>query len=509
MFSLKRDLPWLVLIAASSIHLLFLTQKNGLDWPAMSTAPAIMRSLNSSTLAGDFMANSASSGGPRQPWNLVLLKTAGIFDFEWWDAFYFFKILFTFLLPPLIFLVLQSALGGAIALRSRILLAIAVAIPTLHPKLVSVFTLAWWPALELQAVPQNLAMVFLFAGWLWPGPKGIFVFTCAALAAFFHPPVTVFAAAFVFLIHLGNLNLKKSALMFLGAVTGAVLLSVSFKGAPLLSANELARTYAMVGHPFHYWWPQYGSYSGMPAIATLVLIVGLAATRSWIFAALPIACVGGQILFTQLLPWRPVIELGPTRVMAFAYWWLVFLLILKFSAGRGDVIVPPGGRRSRIAAIGFAGVLGLSFWILRDRHPLTSLRASHLALYEFVESTAPDSLFLIYHGDLLNELPLVTGRGVAIGDGFPFNESYYQEYATRRCAVFGCGPELWRRPGTWIGEKYLAHYRSLRKEDFLQLREQYGVRYAIVESAQDQAFTGAAPVFQDSENRVFDLARIH
>jgi hypothetical protein len=106
------------------------------------------------------------------------------------------------------------------------------------------------------------------------------------------------------------------------------------------------------------------------------------------------------------------------------------------------------------------------------------------------------------------EFPLKTGRAIFHGNGFPFAEKYFAEWDARNAIINGSSSAIAAYPGSWIGEKYARHYRSLKVADFLGAASSYRLDWVVVESRYAGNFARCSADFRFEKYQAYSLATL-
>jgi hypothetical protein len=514
-------------------------------WPAIDNLPAVCRMLDSTCLASDFFTNASSGTTPRLPYIHLLAGLAQMMGHGIASGLQVIKALLMAFLPALLsMLVVASVLAHSVDRRhlSPAVLLVAIAAPVMvvlfQGELGALLSVAWWRPLSVDATPHNLALLLTLAGFFLIGLGARTAGAAIVLAGgLFHPVVGFLSAIFccILLCSWRSIQVARRYLGWgLGVSFGAALLArLVFESGAGLSAADFARIYAVEAHPSHYLPSQFGSLSAWPWQASfLVMLLGLAAAAvvlhrqgnaSWRNASLAfvayLGAVAVQYLFVELYPLKLVAALGPSRFTMFGAW---FLLAFALLAVAGPV---NGNRSLRKLAEYCEHVLPAVHW----RHaglawlflavflvPYASRPANlelpdpdsrELARFAKDKTRKEDVFALPFHAPRA-VFPLQAERAVFHGNGFPFSEKYFSEWDARNALVNGRSSAVAAYSGSWIGDKYARHYRSLKQADFLSAASAYRLDWVVVETAHAGSFAGCKAEFSSAKYRAYSLAAL-
>lgn len=430
-------------------------------------------------------------------------------------------------------------------------------------------SVAWWRPLGFDPTPHNLGMLLTLAGFCllhrFAAVGGMLVFT----GTVFHPAMGLLtsAAAIVLLVRglapRPNIRLVLSGLA--PSLAAAALVALVFSPAEPVSSAEFVRIYVVEGHPSHYlpaafgtltsypWWVSFGSV--MVGLMALTVSLWRARNPCWINALLALLAYAGALLmqyvFVEIMPVKAVVALGPARFMTFGPWFLAALtpvlllsllarMMVRTSAPRLEPAPSwkfrphavwsgklPGTTterwtRARSWLLAAARLLGsIPVWTVL---PLIALvawlaigyngRANRLGgidqldreLIAFaIEHTAPDEVFILPFGNIRYALPILSGRGVFFGNGFPFTEDHFLEYDRRLSLVDGDSDSLAAVPGSWIGQKYSRFYDAHDPADFLSMAASARLDWVVVNRRATMGFDSCETAFTSQKYRVFNV----
>ena len=92
-------------------------------------------------------------------------------------------------------------------------------------------------------------------------------------------------------------------------------------------------------------------------------------------------------------------------------------------------------------------------------------------MYRFINKNSEiNDVFILPFGNDAIFIPLITGRSVFFGNGFPFSEGSFLEYYQRKKMAYGSNEEIKNIAGSWIGAKYANYYRNLTIQSFIDFR---------------------------------------
>ena len=97
-------------------------------------------------------------------------------------------------------------------------------------------------------------------------------------------------------------------------------------------------------------------------------------------------------------------------------------------------------------------------------------------------------------------------RAIFIGNGFPFNEKYFQEFDKRKNLLFGNYEQRKTITESASAGKEAAFYRSLKPANILDISQNYQLDYVIIETEHSSSFSMFKPEFENADYKIFKVS---
>jgi hypothetical protein len=535
------------LLLAASVASLFIYSihfdSTALTWPAIDNLPAVCRMLDSTCLSSDFFTNASSEPNPRLPYIYLLSILTDASGNGIGGGLAIIKSILLAIMPFTLTIVVATATQASSDLVSEsrkptLIIASVIAaiiVVLLQGKIGALLSVAWWPPLYFDATPQNVSFVLTLIGFLLIIHKqrlagAILIFSAGVV----HPAICIFSTIFAYILYSRSSQTKANAeLIKLAIVPGlvaALFVKIIFDRGVGVDTTDFIRIYVVEAAPSHYLLSQFGSLSGLPwelsfsivIVSLIVISAGLYKLRNeaWVnalVAAISYAtAVLMQYIFIEVWPTKMVAALGPSRFTMFGPWFLaIFLLILLLTIYKRSSLPNIGVLHIQwFTRPGINYIAGVFLFITcviyaGKAYQFSFFNEEVSGLFEFVKKKSePSDVFSLPHGSPVAFLPLVTGRAVFIGNGFPFSQSSFMEYEKRKTLLYGNNDAIMKISGSWIGEKYANFYRSLTPSSFVSISEEYQLNLVVVDAKYSEAFRGCNAEYISNEYKVFDMASL-
>jgi hypothetical protein len=534
-------------------------KSTAVTWPASDNLPGVCRLLDPTCLTNDFFTNASSGITPRLPYIYFLSEITRIVDNGIGGGVAVVKACLLVFFPIVISLLLFASVKthtedkiGKQWVVSPVDVVIAVSAPLfvffLQSKTGASLSVAWWVPLYFDATPHNVSLLLTIFGFLtlWLGVKGlgaVFIFSAAIL----HPAISLFSSLFACILLCKFKFFQEDAkflLIGLGAtLLGAVLIKIFFDIGGVMSAEDFVKIYAFEAHPSHYIPSQFGSLGKMPwmrsflivslGLLTATIILYKLKSTAWKNALLALLAYSGavavQFLFVEVMPTKLIAALGPSRFTMFGPWFLFIfnIIILAKLLNRNRYFCLQKDYHehflravslwleNRLASIRWI-YIGSCYLVLGAIIAFFSLKlsvfdlpddAQALATFATTQTSASDVFVLPFYAPRFM-FPLKTGRAIFHGNGFPFSENSFFEWDDRNAFVNGRNAEIAKLPGSWIGDQYANHYRSLTPSDFVEKAKRYKMDWIIVEADYSEKFSKCKADFDSSKYRGYSLSAL-
>ena len=127
-------------------------------------------------------------------------------------------------------------------------------------------------------------------------------------------------------------------------------------------------------------------------------------------------------------------------------------------------------------------------------------------MYSFISKNSEiNDVFILPFGNDAIFIPLITGRSVFIGNGFPFSEGSFLEHNQRKKMVYGTNEEIKNIAGSWIGAKYANYYRNLKIQNFIDFSFSYKLDWVVVEADYSEDFAGCSSEYVSKYHKLFTI----
>ena len=545
---IPKSLIKLILISVffSAFFIWLLNFKStAVTWPASDNLPAVCRLLDATCLSNDFFTNASSGTTPRLPYVYFLSKITLIIDNGIGGGLALVKAFLLVFLPIAVSLFFFISVKTHTIHKSEnkwIILPEAIIVAVLAPlfvfilqgKIGALLSVAWWIPLYFDATANNFSLLLTISGFLilWVGCKSLgaaFVFS----GAVFHPVIALFSSVLSCIL-LCKFNSLYKDLRFLicgfgASLVGGFFIKIFFDDTGAISAQDFVRIYAVEAHPSHYIPTQFGSLSKMPWMGSFAIVAaGLLSATIFLFKLNCSAwkncflafftysfAVFAQIFFVEINQIKFIAALGPSRFTMFGAWFIFIfytIVFLKFFAGNSYLINISERIIREIESVRWISIcacyfiLGITivFYSFNSSSFDLPEEAKPLATFAKTNTDINDVFVLPFHAPRV-DFPLKTGRAIFHGNGFPFSEKNFMEWGERNSFVNGNNAEILKLPGSWIGDKYANHYRSLVPGDFVRESIRFKIDWVVLETGYSENFSGCNANFESPKYKAYSL----
>ena len=538
-FSAKQFNALVLSALVSIIWMWFLNfDTTALAWPAVDNLPGVCRLLDPACLLNDFFTNASSTTNPRSPYIHILASLSDYSGLGLGGGLGIVKGLLLVLMPLVFTMIMVISVklnvkdSDVIFYLSCLLAPLVIYL--LQGKVGYVLSVAWWSPINFEATPHNVALTFTLLGFCFHHFKRLFL--CAVFISFatiIHPIMGLFTSVFGLLLFSNFSSLKANKNLFLygllPSVVTALGVKILFDANTALSVEEFVRIYVKEAHPAHYLPSQFGSF-GVPLAVSFGAVIGGLMLVSGIFyklkkgiwkKALTAAAFYGlavlfQYIFVELWPVKLIAKLGPSRFTMFGIWFLFIfwgVLIFDFVADRVSLNKLSSFLQwsHRVNRRFVGGALLVLLGLFVGTYSPKASDFSHIQLpdddmYSFINKNSEfDDVFILPFGNDAIFIPLITGRSVFFGNGFPFSEGSFPEHDQRQKMVYGSNEEIKNIAGSWIGAKYANYYRNLKPQSFIDFSFRYKLDWVVVEADYSEDFAGCSSEYVSKYHKVFTI----
>lgn len=487
------------------------------EYPTIDMGAFFKRQEDASYLNNDFYTNSMASPNPRWIWGYTVLSVAKIFSTDWYHALFGFKIIFSLLLPCLIFLCAISSfyhhLGHLPVRRHITLLALLCAIFGTTDITYTLFSIAIWNPLYGYAVPQNLSIAITLLTCLYlhysPHPKVArpLALLCFTYAVLIHPTASLYSAICFIILHPRTIRSSMVPTLLVSLVAGFAILFGFFASPASLSDNKFVEHYAFSQLPFHFMPSRYIISNPWYITFTAILIFFLWTYRklshidpthaSWVVTAKYTALLGAisyglaialQYVGVELLQLKFLALLGPSRYSMFGLWMMLGCLLLILHLVKKDATPPQTPQSFAIPGFLLPLIILLAYIItpLAIDNPKETVHASDPQLYDWIEQTTrEDDIFLVSNEMTAMNLQLLYDRALYVTPPIGptiFNEAFMAEDKRRKDAIFGnYHHHMFYEYGKsqYFGLSVLFSYSNITPKQLLDIAQKERIDYVI------------------------------
>jgi len=533
MNKMNKDINYTYLFILSSVSFLWFVFKDNTayEWPAIDMIPFFERYYNNNLLINDYFTNATSNyPNPRWVFGYLIIMLTNLFNTNWYTITFFVKLLLVIFTPVLYYLVLYFIIGKFIVsdkLKNIQTVLLAAVLIVIYPRVSALFSIAWWPPYMIQSAPQSVSLFFgLFAiaikEFNWGAKSNNFMSHLFFLfSTLLHPSVGLFVILFFLIV---NFQLLKSnykyftAVFLIGFIIPVVIIKTFFAPSGTLDARKFVDIYSIQNHSSHYHLFHFGSLTSFSWIFSFILMFVLLVipwfyfyykklTRCLIltsfFLISVILVVAMQYVFIDVYPSKILASIGPVRFTQFAYWMIVISWLIMFS---NNLVLNKIYFNLKLKFIYLLMVTCyIVIGVLNIDSPKESIYQQDKELYTFISGTNEDCVFAAYYSNYRFNIPNIAKRAVFVGNGFPFNESYFVEYQQRNELLYGNRKQIDNFKGEWVGEKMSKFYRQIKPNEFLRMSNKYKLDYVLIEREFSSNFSDYKPRFQNRKLKIYKI----
>lgn len=533
----------------SAISICLLKFKStAVTWSSSDNLPAVCRLLDASCLTNDFFTNASSGTNPRLPYVYFLTEVTKIANSGIGGGLALVKAFLLVFLPVSVSILFFASVklhtnlkteARWVASPASIMAAVfaPLFVFLLQGNIGSYLSVAWWMPLYFDATPHSVSLLLTIIGFLILRLDGkslgtVFIF----LGAIAHPAVGLFTSALSCILFCKFDDYKKY-LKFIGiglvaSLVGAIFIKIFFDSGGAMNPQDFVRIYAFEAHPSHYIPSQFGSLSGiswrrsfsivMVGLFSVTIILYRLKSGAWINSFLAFIAYSSaiflQFLFVEVNQVKLIAAIGPSRFTMFGAWFLFifyFIAILKYYEGNLFLLKISDSIRFVISSVRWFYIFVLYFvlsifitlYFFRSSSFELPAEAMPLATFARTKTNISDVFILPFHAPRV-DFPLKTGRPIFLGNGFPFSEKSFKEWDERNSFVHGRNSEIIKLPGSWIGEQYANHYRSLVPRDFVEEANRYKIDWIVIEAEYSEMFSDCNVDFDSPRYKAYSLSAL-
>lgn len=500
-------------------------------WPASDNLPAVCRYLDPNCLTTDFFTNASSDLNARSPYSVFLSQLTIAAHNGLGGGVAIIQSLLLVTVPALAALIFVNAVAtfsssnpqfkdGAPYWRKLTLASLLalVFVYQLSDNMGRDLSVAWWHPMTFAGSANNFSIMMGLLGGLLLSRRYLVLGSLSVfLSGIFHPAAGLFTIVFACIAFFDlQRPIKMIRFMLAGlvaALLAAMFSKVVFDAGGDLSAKDFVDIYVREGHPWHYLPSRFGSFSDVPwQTSFLINSIGLVSIgillkyfkntawrNAFIALATYVGAVALQYLMVELYPVKIIAALGPSRYTMFGPWFLLmFAGVLLLDRGM------EWSWTSRLADFAmrycarirwymlYGAILALLVATVHNIRSTAAIDTSRPGIDLFVdfihEEMGPEDVIIMPLVAPRVEIPLLTGRAVFVGNGFPFSQLYFREWRERFSAAYGSLDELQKARGANELEQRMDFYRQHGPDDFVEIASSHKLEWVLVESEYADSF---------------------
>lgn len=479
------------------------------EWPSFDMGLFFERFEVPNFLAGDFLTDAMASNNPRLVFGyqvVFLMKTLGI---NWHQAFLLLKSILVCLLPPLTFNYLVVAVQKMLKSKNTPEIIFFCFIGTI----VIFFTknlqyrlmIGDYLQHEVKSTPHSLSIFWALLGTAFYSTNTKVYTILLFLSTFTHPSVGLifFILNSVFL-EFWQSPKKTAIIFFITIFLPFLILILGFSSPHNIDLNEFIEIYIKNRLPHHYdfmSWDKTHIFKILISNSIIILGCGLFFKKTlkniWMKSVIILiiywSALMSQYFFIEIIPFKPIILIGPARLTAFSFIFIlpfiISLLCIRYKTNKSlnlSFINPA------LVLIFFTTTV-FAIYNFAEKNPLSKIKQKNLALFEWIEkNTTPEEIFVAPINNLAEEIPFVAKRKVFISQIFPFREDYYKEYHRRWQLIFGTEKD-----------KSMEYYEGNGIERWRDILKNEKISYIIFKNKHNSIFNNFNPAYKDDNWIVF------
>ena len=528
-----KNINFTYLFILSTVSFLWFMFKDhtAYNWPAIDMMPFFERYYDSSFLINDFFTNAISNEpNPRWSFGYFIIGLTELFHTDWYTVSYSLKVILVVFTPILYYLVIYFILGKFIDVDKlkniQIILLLGILI-VIYPRISGIFSIAWWKPYFIQSAPQNLSLAFGLLGIILKEINlksnyynfvslGLF-----SLSTFIHPAIGLFIICFYVIANYLSIIKKIKffiTLFVIGFLLPVAVIKVFFAPEVSLNTIDFVNIYTIENHSSHYHLENFGTHTPLSWIYSFILMLLLLIVPivysyikkiktlfilSALFLVSLLLAILCQYIFIDILPSKTMASIGPVRFTQFTYWMIVISWAIMLSGLYFLNKINFNFKLKKIYLVIMGGgyiVMG----ILMIDSPQTTAYQKDKNMYDFISSTNKESVYTGYVKRL--DISNIGQRAILMGNGFPFNESYFKEYQNRKELLFGNREQIDKIKGSWEGDKVAKFFRAKKPIDFVNISNKYRLDYVVIESSYAENFNNYKPSFENKKVKIYKIS---
>lgn len=506
------------------------------DWPSLDMATSYVKLVHPDWFKSDFLTQSMTPENGRYLF-YKLTSWPILLGLDWYKTLYIFSFLNFMILPSAFYFGLKTLLINKNKLALSFLFFIISLIIIFENDFISFTTTAWWTAFSHRFHPTFFSITPLFFGvhFLYKQTENkktnIIQKILGSVLTFFafviHPVYSLGGSIFLFLIGTFTGEKQSKNIHLLLVIASLLLCKLLFPSTNLSSIDYYMAFPAL--QPEHFipsYFQALGNFSGYTPFILIefflllfscVLIFqkqNLKARIPFILFLFFIFCLLIQYVFVEKFPIsKTIILISPSRFFAYMPWACIFtaaLLIDELSLS--TLLNKIGFKRTNfilfskllsyfnlekflLVSVVFISLL-FSFGVFRHCEPESYLTREDKEVIQWIkEKTEMKSVFITPHNMLPVAIPLLTGRGIYNGNGFPYNDSFLKENRERFLSV-------WGNPMTHNPKEKYGDFYNLKDYNYFKQFSKIA-NFVILNKTQDTRHK--RPLFQNDKYIILEL----
>lgn len=533
---------FITVISCYSLYVFVKSGPTSFEWPGIDMGPFFERYANSNFSPNDFFTNASSKVNPRFVFGYTIILLQKIFYTNWYQIYYFIKLLLVLFLPSLYFNVILSAAKKYCKNDAQLFLANIIAfvlvMMVFSSRINGFFSIAWWTPLNLVVSPQTLSLFFGLLYILYINIQNKYARSLSllllVLSLMMQPAIGLFILIFSILLNIDNIVKYKINRFFISNIifsVGVVVLVymfflLFFNSNVSLGSRDFVLHYVIENHSAHYLPSEFGSFTSFPwyysflTICFLFALILLGSYRkkdkelvflSFVFMTVYSSSVLFQYLFVEVFPVKIITVIGPVRFTIFGYWLLSVLVVIYLFRVINPVFIVPSfdlsnyfNKRFIYIYFIFAGLFIFGFSQMDD--PVNNIKEKNYNLYNWISKNTSNYDVLVVPPSFPPYLiPLIFKRSVFFGNGFPFREDDFIENDLRKKEVFGSHLDLSMYSNLPLWARATEFYRLNSPNKFNNISKKFRLDYVFIEKGYSSLFSCYSPVFQDDNINIYKI----
>lgn len=514
----KTSLVTFLLIC--SIVTFLIDGNNAFDWPLTDNFNFFLRFFNPDYLLNDFFTNSTSSdANPRWVFQYVIALLSIFLNLDWFKLLYIIKCLIVVFQPILLFnyisslsIRFNSSKKQTIQILVFFFLFLLITFNNILPRLISI---GWWVPNMVQPNPQVISffllLIFLINDLF--NKNSFLNHFLLFFSILIHPTVGIIGII-LFLLQNIAFSFKKEKYKYVYTILISYIIHVFLFGQEdFVSTERFLDIYVFENHPSHYDVKNLGYFFIksdflLPILISILYVIPIIYFSKknknvFYFGTLSflsfLTSILFQYIFVYVYPTKLMISLGIIRFTFVNYYLLTVLwsnFISEFiSKDFFNVLVLSKNNRITIIIIS----VFFLFTFMKKVSLYDTLGDEDIKMIKFIQhNTKSTDIFGTNYG--IKYVDLIAQRPVFTGNGFPFNEKYFEEHQRRRELLYG------QHKNAPVGQtaEYLFNFKT--SKELFEISKKDKLDYVIIRQEYSGGFEQFNPLFSNKNVIIFKVS---